>query len=115
PCGVVRRRRRLLGVIAMALHCLAEPAAELGPWDAGALERDDGEAERSSLPGLLEDELAVRARQRRRRGQRAIDVCEPGVGDAHAPSPERASGAGRAPWRVRRRCGWTRTVLTREQ
>ena len=42
----------------------------------GSLERDDGHTEGPSLPRLVEHELAVRARKRRRFGQRTVDFRE---------------------------------------
>ena len=50
-----------------------------------ALEYDDAEAERAALPDLLEDQLAVRARQRRGYAKRVVDISESG-GCTHAGS-----------------------------
>src|ERR671934_185592 len=57
---------------------LALPGADLGdqllpkalPLESVSLRQRDGDSERTALPRLLEDELAVRARRRRR----ALDV-----------------------------------------
>jgi len=56
---------------------------EFAPWRACALEYDDAEAERAALPDLLEDQLAVRAWQRRSYAKRVVDIGESG-GCAHA-------------------------------
>src|SRR5512132_2004612 len=56
---------------------------EFAPWRSRALEHDDAKAERSALPDLLEDQLAVRARQRRSYTYRFVDIGESG-GCTHA-------------------------------
>ena len=51
---------------------------EFAPLRACALEYDDAEAERTTLPDLLEDQLAVRARQRRSDAKRVVDIGDCG-------------------------------------
>src|SRR5215207_2494592 len=56
---------------------------EFAPWRACALEYDGAEAERAALPDLLEDQLAIQARQRRSYAKSVVGIGECG-GCTHA-------------------------------
>ena len=64
---------------------------EFAPGRAGALEQDNAEAESATLPNFLENQLAVRTRQRSIRAERYVDLRK--GGGAHA---DFRSAAGRA-------------------